>query len=785
MSKTEVPELKAQLIGQSVLRAEDPRFLTGRGRYLADLQVAGALHLAVARSPHAHARVVRVDTSAAIALPGVVAVWTGADTAKLSAGITAGHAIEGMKATTQPILANETVLYAGQGVAAVVATSRALAEDACEVLKIEYEELPAVLDAEQALADSPLANDAVEGNLILRGEHETGDVDAELSRAAVRVKGRFVNNRSAAAPIETRGCIADYDWTTSDLTLWSSTQMPHFFRSMIAIYLGLPEQHLEVIAPDVGGGFGQKSHLFPEEMLVCLLAKELGRPIRWIEDRRENLLTATHAKDQINEMEIGFDEDGRMLGLVHHCIGDGGAYNCFPWTHLVEPMASTGQTTSVYAVPVIRTKYEAVVTNKCPVGAYRGIGWTAGQVARESLIDQAARELNLSPFEIRQRNVVPPDAFPYTAATGLTFHEGSYLETLNALEAAIDYERFKERQERARAEGRYVGLGLSLFNEVNGMGTRACYETGFPVTTHDTSTVRLDPTGKVFVTTSIVSQGQGHKTTLAQVAADVFGVPISDVIVNAGNTNQTYGLGTWGSRGAVIGAGSILRAADVVRERVRETAANLLEAAPEDIVLQNGSVHVAGSPAKAMSLGEVAGAIYFAEPTHPENFDPTLEATATYDPSHTVFSNGGHAVIADVDVGTGLVRLERIVAVEDCGTVINPMIVEGQLRGGVAQAIGQALLEDFVYGDDGQPLSASFMDYLVPTSMEVPDVEVIHLATPSKFTPAGIKGMGESSMISVPAAIVNAVNDALSPLGVHLTRYPLSPDRILTALLGR
>ena len=785
MPKSDVPELKATLVGARVLRTEDPRYLTGRGRYVADLTMAGTAHLAIARSPLAHALVRRIETSRAMGAPGVLAVWTGTDTTGRCPGIRAGYSIEGMKSTTQPILANGTVRYVGEAAAAVVATSRAEAEDACELLEIDYDPLPAVLDPLAARTSPPIANVALEDNLILRGVHAHGDVDAALRRAFLRVRGTFANNRCAAAPLETRGCLATYDWTTSDLTLWSSTQMPHFIRSMIAAFAGLPEHHLQVIAPDVGGGFGQKAHLFPEEVLVCLLAKELGRPIRWVEDRRENLLAATHAKDQVNEMEIGVDADGRILALEHHSIGDGGAYNCFPWTHLIEAMASTGQTTSVYAVPAIRTTFEAVVTNKCPVGAYRGIGWTAGQIARESLLDQAARALGLSPFEIRRRNVVPPDAFPYTAATGLTFHEGSYLETVDALEAAVDYDAFATAQRAAREEGRYLGLGLSIFNEVNGMGTRACVETGFLATTHDTSTVRLEPSGKLRVTTSVVSQGQGHQTTLGQVAADAFGLPLSDVVVVAGDTGQTFGLGTWGSRGAVIGAGSILRAADAVRERVLTLAAHLFEVSPEDLVLENGIVHVAGSPDRAMSLGDVARTMYFAEQTHPEGFDPTAEATATYDPSHAVFSNGGHAVVAEVDVDTGLVRLERVIAVEDCGTVINPMIVEGQLRGGVAQAVGAALLEEVVYSDDGQPLASTFMDYLLPTSMEVPDVEVIHLATPSKFTPAGIKGMGESSMISVPAAIVNAVNDALAPLGVFLDRCPLSPDRILTALLDR
>jgi len=780
--KSEIPPLKPQLIGTRVTRTEDAKLLTGRARYIADIALPDTLAVAILRSPYAHARMASIDTTAAAALPGVRLVWTGADTSPRSSGVAAGHPIEGMKGTVQPVLATDVVHYVGEPVAAVVATSRAVAEDACELIEVDYEELPAVVDAEAAIAGGPMANETVEDNVILRGVHTVGNVDSALEAAAVRVEGRFVSNRCTAAPLETRGCLASHEWTTGQLTLWSSTQIPHLVRAMLAMYLGFPEQHLEVIAPEVGGGFGQKAHLFPEELLVCLLTQELGRPVRWIEDRRENILAATHARGQINTVGIGFDGDGHITAMKARSVGDGGAYNCFPWTQLVEPMAGTGQFTSVYKTPALQTEFVAAVTNKCPVGAYRGIGWTAPQIARESLLDVAARRLSLSPFEIRRRNVVQPEEFPYTAATGLTFLEGSYRETVDSLEAAVDYPTFLERQRRGREEGRYLGLGVSVFNELNGMGSRACFETGFPVTGHDTSSVRVDPTGKVVVTTSVVSQGQGHATTLAQVAADALGLPLSDVVLRAGSTAQTWGLGTWGSRGAVIGAGSILRAAHVVRERIRQVAANLLEAAPDDIVFEAGRVHVAGTPAQGMAFAEVVGAIYFAEPTHPPGFDPALEATCAYDPSHSAFSNGGHAVIVEVDPETGVVSFERIIAVEDCGVMINPAIVEGQIRGGIAQAIGEVLLEDIAYDDRGQVLTSTLMEYLLPTATDVPDIEIIHLETPSAHTPGGIKGMGESAMISAPAAIVNAVNDALVPLGVFLDRYPLSPDRIESAV---
>ena len=774
-----LPTLNPQLVGARVPRVEDPRLVTGRGRYVADISVPGMLHAAFVRSTLPHGRIRSLDAAEARALPGVHLVWTGADA---QATIPGALQIEGMKATMQPVLAAEYVRYVGEPVAVVVAESRHVAEDAAALVDADIEPLPAVLDAEAAAAGGEAANEDVPDNLVLARDHAKGDAAAAFETAAVTVSGRFRSGRTAAVPIETRGCIADYDWTSQQLTLWSSTQMPHFFRSMVAAFTGMPEHTVEMIAPDVGGGFGQKCHLFPEEIVLPLLARELGRPVKWIEDRVENLMTGTHAKQQLNEMELAFDEDGRIVGLRQHVIGDGGAYNCFPWTALVEPMCATGTVTSVYDIPNIKTSFQAVLTNKVPIGAYRGVGWQAPQIARESLIDQAARKLGLSPFELRKRNVVKPDQFPYTAATGLRFAEGSYLESIEALEGAIDCEQFRARQERERGQGRYIGLGISVFNEVTGLGTVAAYQTGFPVTTHDTSTVRMEPSGKVTVFTSLTSQGQGHQTTLGQIAADALGVPLEDVIVRAGDTRQAYGIGTWGSRAAVIGSGSILRAAEPIRRKLLQTASHVLEVSEDDLVLANGRIEVNGSPDKGMAVGDVAGVIYFAAHVRPPGMDPTLESTAAYDPSEEVMANGAHAAIVEVDPETGLVTIERFVAVEDCGTMINPTIVEGQLRGGITQALGAALLEEMVYDEQGQLLTTTFMDYLIPTASEAPPIEIIHIETPSKVTAGGVKGMGESAMIAAPAALVNAVNDAVEPLGARLTDVPLTPDRILSAI---
>ena len=775
------PPLNPQLVGKSVERTEDPGLLSGRAEYIADLVVPGALHAAFFRSPHGHARITTIDTAAAAAAPGVHLVWTAANTAPLSDGIAASLPIDGMKPTVQPVLADGTARFVGEPLAVVVADSPHLAEDARDLIVADLEPLEAIIDTEAAVEATGRANDTLEDNVILDSERVLGDPDGGLADAAVRVSDRFVNQRYAAVPIETRGCIGDYDWSTGKLTLWSSTQMPHFFRTMLSGQLGVPEHKIEVIAPRVGGGFGAKACLFPEELAILLVARELGRPVRWIEDRRENLLSASHAKQQVNEMELGFSADGKLVALANRVVGDGGAYNSLPWTAVVEAMGASGNITSVYDVPKLRDRHITVATNKCPTGAYRGIGWTAPQIAREGLMERAARELGISPFEIRRRNVVQPEQFPYTTITGLEYTEGSYRESVDALEEAVGYEAFLERQRAGREHGRLLGLGVSIFNEITGIATRACFDTGFNVTTHDTSTVRMEPSGTVTVTTSITSQGQGQETTLAQVAADSLGVALENVVVTtASSTNTTtYGMGTWGSRGAVLGAGSIMRASEPIREKLLRTAALMLEVATEDLTLENGTISVTGAPDRSLAVGDVAGAIYFAAEARPPDMDPTLESTATYDGAELAYSNGGQAVILELDPGTGLVEIEKVVIVEDCGTVINPMIVEGQLRGGVAQAIGGVFLEHMAYDEQGQLLSTTFLDYLLPSATDVPDMEIIHLETPSRSSPGGIKGMGESSMLSTPAAIVNAVNDALVPFGRAITELPITPDRVL------
>ena len=782
MSKSDVPKITANEIGRSVIRREDPAVLTGRAKFVGDLDLPDRLHIAILRSPFANARITRIDVDLAKSLNGVNLVWTGDDAEPRCSGIMASMELPGFVGTTQPILARDRVRFVGEAVAVVVATTRAIAEDALELIDVDYEELPVVADVEAALAAQVIANEAVPNNLVYKGRRGLDSVDTAFASATVVESGKFYNNRVSAAPMENRGCLARYDWTTRQLTVWSATQMPSFLKTMLAIHIAFPEQDIEVITPQVGGGFGQKAHVHPEEALVCLLAIELSRTISWIEDRRDNLLSATHAKHQVNDMAIAVDAEGHFLAFKNRSLTDGGAYNCLPWTHLVESHVGASTLTGPYKVPKFNDESLSLVTNKCPIGAYRGVGWSAGHIARETLIDRAARSLGLSPFEIRRRNIVATEDFPYTTPTGLVIREGTFAQTIDRLEEMAAYPSFLERQKSAFEQGRLLGIGLCVFNEVGGVGTRALSFLNTPVTTHDTATVRVEPTGKITVTTPLVAAGQGHLTTFAQIAADAFGVPLDDVTVWAGTTRNTYGFGTVASRGAVIAAGTIGRAAEIVREKIRQLAGHLLQTDPENIEISGGMVHFANDPAKGMPLAQLAGAAYFADSTHPPDFDPALEATAAYDPADIVLANGGHAAIISVDMESCLVRVEQMFAVEDCGQMINPMIVEGQIRGGIAQAIGMTLLEELVHDPEGQLITTTLMDYLLPTSVDVPDVTITHLETPSDLVPGGIKGMGESAMISAPAAIIAAVNDALSLVGTSIEHFPVSPQRIFDAL---
>lgn len=781
---TETPVVAARSVGSRVLRSEDPRLLSGRGEFIADIDIPGQLHVAFLRSPVAHARITHMDLSAVRQADGVHLAWSGEDVAPFCEGLVGELAVEGCRQTTMPLLAKDHVLYVGEPIAAVVADSRYAAEDACELVDWDFEELPAVVTTDDALAVTHVANPNLPDNLGLKGGATFGDAAAAFEAADQVVQGRFYTCRVSAAPLETRGVIAHHEWASKSLRVWSNTQMPHYLRYMMTAYLGFAEQNVEVITPDTGGGFGQKAHVYPEEILLPLLSRELDRPIKWIEDRRENLMAGAHAHEQFVDIAYALDAAGRITGVRTHALGDGGAYHMPPWSMAVEPWCAVVMTpTGIYDAPTVEYTYTAVATNKTPVGAYRGVGYMAGTFARECLADDAARALGMSPFEFRRHNVVRE--FPWTNPQGIVYDEGSWLESIDVLERMVDYPAFLARQAELREKGRYIGLGLSFFVESSGESTATSQVHGLGDVYHDTATVRMGPNGTVNVTIGLSAQGQGLATTMAQMAADTLGISVEDVTVQtARSTSHAYGSGTVGSRGAVIAGGAVARAAGVVREKVRAVAANMLEASVDDIQLFDGVATVKGVADASISIADVAASIYFDVSAWPENFEPSLEATQAYDTARPMFSNGAHAILVEIEPETGFVKFEKVYSVEDCGTVINPNIVEGQIRGGVIQGIGASVFEELAYDDSGQLLTTTFLDYGLPTMDVAPPFEIHHIETPSKHSASGVKGMGESGLIAAPAAVLNAVNDALGPFGVVLRDLPLTPEKLLAAMSG-
>ena len=776
MAATETPR---PYVGQSILRLEDARLLRGRASYVDDVRLPGMLHAAFLRSPFAHASITRIDAAAARDHEAVALVLTAEDVTEIPAIVT-DLPREEVVANNRPVLPSETVRFVGEPVACVIASSRYVAEDALQLIDVEYEPLPVITDPHRALAsDAPLLHEGTERNSFAHIEFENGDVEGAFATADRVVTKRFHHGRLHPAPLESRAIAADWDAGRQELTVWLSTQVPHLARTLLCHSIGLTEKQLRVIAPDVGGGFGLKLHLWPEDYLVGYAAKRLGRPVKWIEDRSESLAASLHAKEMTIELELALKADGTFLAVKGRYVGDSGAYASYPWTPLVDTLCAAVMLPSLYDVGAVRYEIDAAYTNKCPTGAYRGIGWTSGQTAREALIDDAARELGMDPMELRLKNTIPDE--PYESATGCRYDGGSYAEAQRKTMELIDYPGFRERQARAREENRYVGVGFSPFLEPGGWSGELAKRMGFPFDYLDAARVTIEPDGSVVVTLGLHSHGQAHETTMAQVVADKLGVPIDTVKIVQGDTAQAaYGIGTFGSRGAVIGYGSISRAAEEVAEKVRQFAGTALEVSPQDIELRDGNAVVRGAPDKSMPMMMVGYTAYFGAfvgGQRPPGIDPVLTSTRSYEPPET-YANGCGAAIVEVDTETGVVTLERVVFVDDCGTMLNPMVVDGQIIGAAAQGIGGALYEELPYDEDGNFLAGTLLDYLYPSTMEIPLIEVSHLETPSPVTEGGVKGCGEGGTIAATAAVVNAVADALSPLGVRIDRTPLGPNRV-------
>ena len=776
-----------RLVGARVARREDPRLLTGQGSYVDDHRPARMLYAAFLRSPHAHARIRRLDVSAALALPGVAAVLTGEDIARSSKPVRAASKTPNVKTTSYPPLALGKVRHVGEAVAMVAAESRYVAEDAVERIVVDYEPLPVVRDVESALDPaSPVLHDEAETNLLVSREFARGDVDAALAGAAVVVRERFRFHRHTPVCMENRGCLGEYATASGALTLRSSAQCPGLVRDVLADLLDIPEHLIRVIANDVGGGFGAKASLYPEEIATCVMARRLGRPVKWIGDRREDLLATTHAWDEIVDAELGLNQEGAIVGLRAEVTVDVGGYSIYPWTAAIEPVQTISFLPGPYRVPTYRGRTRGVATNKAPLGPYRGVGRPPAVFVIEGLMDRAARRLGLDPTEIRLRNFIRDEDFPYKSPSGIVWDRSSFTESLRRAREALDYKAARDEQARARGAGRWVGIGIASYVELTGIGSAIPVSPGMPVSTGtEAATIRFDPAGKVTAVFGVASHGQGLETTLAQIVADEVGVPIEDVRVVHGDTDASpYGTGTYASRSLVLAGGAAILAGRSVREKMLVIAGHLLEADPADVTLADGRYAVRGMPDRSVTVRQIARAAYGGAKQLPKGLEPGLEATRFYDPYYGTASNATHAAMIEIDRATLEVKTLRYVVVEDCGRMVNPLIVDGQVHGGVAQGIGAALLEEIVYDDQGQLLSGTLMDYVVPSACEIPTMEVHHVETPSPVALGGFRGMGEGGTIGAPAAIANAVADALAPLQIEIAELPVTPERLFR-LIGK
>jgi aerobic carbon-monoxide dehydrogenase large subunit len=760
-------------VGRSIRRLEDPALVIGRGRFTADLPAAH--YVRFIRSPVASGRIVRV---------------TAPDGAKIisAADLNGVRPIRPMlqkfnyQPIEQPILAKDVVRFVGEPVAAAVAATAAAAEDIADAVELEIDELPAVVDARDALAaDAPRVHAATENgsNVVVEGRMETADYAATLARATRRIRVEVRSNRQNATPLEARAAHAAFDPATGRVTLTCTTQMPHLTRTAIADVLGFDEADLRVVAPDVGGGFGQKMSLPTEYVVLVWLARRMRSSVAWSEDRRENLIAAFHSRDQYIELEGAFDADGKLLALTADILANIGAYSCFPTTCGVEPLMAMAEMPGPYDVRGYSCRSRGVATHTCTMAPYRGVSRPAITFAIERLMDKAAAAFGLSPVEIRRRNLIAN--FPYTSATGLVFDEGSYLETLEKAAAHVDLPAFRQRQREAREQGRYLGIGFATFSERTGYGSPAFAARGMEITPGwEHVDVVMDPSGRVEARIGASPHGQGLGTTLAQLVADEVGVAPQNVRIIHGDTDRTpYGWGTFASRSLVISGGATMLAARKIRHKLLTIASQVLEAAAEDIVLENGNAKVTGTD-RMVTIAALARAAY--HQTHRfGDITPGLNESAHYDPPGT-FSNACHVAIVEVDTATGGVKLEKFLAVEDAGRIINPMIADGQVHGGIAQGIGNALFEEVIYDTTGNIQTATLADYMPPTSSEIPPIELHHIETPAASSITGAKGLGEGGAIGAPAAVINAVNDALSPFNVSIDEMPATPQRIRTAL---
>lgn len=759
-------------VGRAIRRLEDPALIRGQGRFTAD---APATHwVRFVRSPVAAGKLRNVGA------PADAVVITSTDLKDVKKITPMLHKFN-YKPVGQPVLADGVVRFIGELVAAVVASSEEEAEDIVDRVELSIDEMPSVADARDALkVDAPQVHAEAAGNIILEGKVKTSGFDSTWSSAHKIVKIDARSRRQNATPLEARGGHAAYDAATGRISLTCSTQMPHLTRTAICDVLGIPESDLRVIAPDVGGGFGQKMSLPGEYVVLVWLARKLKSSVAWTEDRRENLIAGFHSRDQYVTLEGAFDQNAKLVALKADIVSNIGAYSCFPTTCGVEPLMAMAEMPGPYDVQQYQCLARGVITNTCTMAPYRGVSRPVITFTLERLMDKAARAFGLDPIDIRRRNLI--DKFPYKSAMGLEYDEATYKETLEMAVKAIDVPAFRKRQAEARAKGRHIGIGIATFSERTGYGSPAFAARGMEITPGwETVIITVDPSGFVEARIGSSPHGQGLRTTLAQIIADEIGITPDMIKVVHGDTDRApYGWGTFASRSLVISGGATLIAAQKIRTKLTKMASHLLEAAPDDIVLADGMAKVAGTD-RTIAIAKLAREAYTQTHKFKGEIEPGLTETGHYDPPGT-FSNACHVAIVDVDTDTGHVKVVRFVVAEDAGRIINPMIAEGQVHGGIAQGIGNALLEEIIYDEYGGILTASLADYLPPTAREIPPIELHHIETPSTNSITKAKGLGEGGAIGAPAAVINAINDALSPFGVEIDEMPATPQRIRAAI---
>jgi carbon-monoxide dehydrogenase large subunit len=777
----------SRVFGSGIRRREDPRLLTGTARYTGDIVLPGMAYAAILRSPHGHARITRIDTARAKAAPGVVAVYTSADAASALQPIPCAWLVPNadLKVAPYRALATDTVRYVGDAVAVVVAETEYQAYDALELVDVDYGPLPAVVNPEKATAaGAPQLHSEAPGNVAFHWTVAGGDIDAAFASAPVVVKDRIIQQRLIPTAMEPRGAVAQFTPATGELTLWNTTQNPHIVRFIMSVVTGVPEDRLRVIAPEVGGGFGSKIPQVQGDFIAAFCSMKLGRPVKWIETRSENYQATTHGRDHVQDVELAATTDGKILGLRCTVWAGMGAYLSTAAPGI--PTILHGLMLSgPYNVPAVKEDVYGVYTNATPVEAYRGAGRPEATFMLERMIDLLADRLNIDPVEIRRRNLIAPFSNGHDVVTGLKYDSGNYQAALDKALAHIGYAGLRAEQAKARQSGRYIGIGVATYVEICGLGpSQVAGAVGFQGGLWESAIVRFHPTGKVHVFIGASPHGQGEETTFAQVVADELGVGVNDVKVVHGDTDSTpMGWGTYGSRTTAVGGAALAVATRKIKDKAKLLASHLLEAAVEDMDYADGKFFVKGSPDKHKTIQDIALMAHVAW-NLPQGMEAGLEASSFYDPPNFTYPFGAHIAVVEVSAETGHVELKKYVAVDDCGPQINPVIVEGQVHGGVVQGVGQALWEEAVYDDTGQLLTGSMSDYAIPRADLLPDIAVLSTVTPSPHHPLGVKGIGEAGTIASTCAVYNAVIDALEPFKVSSIRMPMTPERVWRAIKG-